>query len=98
MARNTYPKNFQQWSAISATPNDFLLDAGVFALTLKATVWGTATLKKLLPDGTTYVAVATAVSADGTTTLQLAAGQYQLTLSGITGLSGEIAKIAAGAG
>ena len=91
-------KNFQFWNGISTTPNDFNLDAGVFGLTLHASAWGTATLNKLLPDGATYVAVATAVSADGYTELHIPAGQYQLTLSGVTGLIGEIAKIAAGAG
>jgi hypothetical protein len=98
MAINNIPRNFQYWSAISATPNDFNLDAGVFGLTLHATTWGTATLQKLLPDGATYVAVSSALAADGETVLQLPAGQYRLALSGVTALTGEIAKIASGSG
>ena len=84
-------KDFQLWSAISATPNDFLLNDGEFSVTLKASVWGTATLNQLLPDGT-YVAVAV-FAGDGYQTIDLPAGQYQLTLSGITTLTGKIAKL-----
>lgn len=91
-------RSFQYWAAISATGADFNLDAGGYGLTLHATSWGTATLKKLLPDGTTYVAVATAVAADGYVELHLPAGQYQLTLSGVTALTGEIALIVPGSG
>jgi hypothetical protein len=98
MAINNLPRNFQYWSAISATPNDFNLDAGVYGITLHATTWGSATLQKLLPDGTTYVAAAAAFSVDGTSVLQLPAGQYRLALSGVTALTGEIAKIASGSG
>ena len=93
---NTQPKNFQFWNVISATPNDFTLDAGAYGLTLHASVWGTATLRKLLPDGVTYVLVANAVAADGFTFIEVPAGQYQLTLAGVTGLIGEIAKIVRG--
>lgn len=96
MAVNNIPRSFQYWAAIAATPLDFNLDAGAYGMTLHATVWGTATLKKLLPDGATYVAVATAFSADGYLELHLPAGQYQLTLAGITALTGEIALIARG--
>lgn len=91
-------RSFQYWAAINATGPDFNLDAGGYGLTLHATAWGTATLKKLLPDGTTYVAVATAITADGYVELHLPAGQYQLTLSGVTGLTGEIALIVPGSG
>lgn len=93
MAVNTIPKNFQFWNGLNATPPDFNLDAGAFGLTLHASVWGTATLRKLLPDGATYVAVAAVINADGYTFLEVPAGQYQLTLAGVTGLIGEIAKI-----
>lgn len=101
MAINNIPRNFQYWAAIAATPADFNLDAGAYGLTLHATAWGTASLQKLLPDGTTYVSVmpfATALSADGYQELHLPAGQYRLALAGITALTGEIAKIASGSG
>lgn len=104
MAVNNQPRSFQQWPAtvptayapapVSATPPDFNLDAGTYGLTLKATVWGTATLQKLLPDGTTYVAIVGGVFAgDGYAALLLPAGQYRLLLAGITALVGEIALI-----
>lgn len=96
MAINNTPRSFQTWAVIVATPSDFNLDAGVYGLLLHATAWGTATLKKLLPDGVTYIAVSAAVAADGYAVLQLPAGQYQLTVAGVTALSGEIALIARG--
>lgn len=92
------PRNFQYWAAISATPPTFNLDAGAFGLTLHATVWGTAALQKLLPDGVTFVTVLTAFAADGYAEAHIPAGIYQLTLTGVTGLTGEIAKITSGSG
>lgn len=96
MSRNDQPRSFQYWATINATPNDFNLDAGVYGLILSAGVWGTATLQKLLPDQSTYVAVSAAIAANGYTVLQLPAGQYRLVLAGVTGLLGEIALIARG--
>jgi len=101
MAIRNIPRSFQSWGAINATDLDFNLDAGVYGLTLHATAWGTATLKKLLPDGVTYVSVMGSggpIAADGYTVLQLPAGQYQLTLASVTALTGEIALIAKGSG
>lgn len=90
-------KNFQFWNSISATPVDFRLNAGLYGVTLHATAWGTATLRMLMPDGTlaTYLTVQ-AFTADSYTDFRLPAGQYQLTLSGVTGLTGEIALVASG--
>lgn len=88
-------RDFQFWDTIDETPADFNLNAGLFGLTLSAGAWGTATLQKLLPDGETYVPVSVAASADSYTELHLPAGQYQLTLDGVTDLVGEIAKIGA---
>lgn len=96
MAVNNQPRSFQQWAAIGATPNDFNLDSGIYALTLHATAWtGGAQLKQLQPDGS-YIAVSNSVNADGQIILQLSAGQYQLTLTTVTGLTGNIALIARG--
>ncbi len=81
-------RSFQFFNGINATaPPRFDLDAGVYGLTMRATVWGTATLQKLLPDGTTWVAVLTAFAADGYQTVQLPAGKYRLLLAGITARS-----------
>lgn len=96
MAITNIPRSFQTWPAINVTPNDFNLDAGAYGMALHATVWGTATLQKLMPDGTTYIAVATAVAADGYQELHLPAGQYRLLMAGVTALTGEIALIARG--
>lgn len=98
MAIVNQPRNFQFWNNISATPGAFNLDAGAYGLTLHATTWGTAALQKLLPDGVTLVTVVTAFAADGYAEIHLPAGQYSLTLAGVTGLIGEIAKIASGSG
>lgn len=97
MALNSQPKNFQYWATISATPNAFDLDAGSYGVTLHAAVWGTAALQKLLPDGATFVTVATFV-ADGYQEIHVPAGQYQLLLTTVTGLIGEVALIAKGSG
>lgn len=97
-ARNDQPIDFQTWNAIGATPKDFRLNAGVFGLDLTASVWGTATLQKYEGASGGYLPVATAIAANGYTVLQLPAGQYQLTLAGVTGLSGAISLIAKGSG
>jgi len=92
------PRNYQFWNNIAATPELFNLDAGAYGLTLTGT-FGTVSLQKALPTTptTTFVTVATVTSA-GYTEINLPAGQYQLTLNGVTGLIGEIAKIASGSG
>lgn len=98
MAINNAARSFQFWNAISATPLDFNLDAGAYGMTMHATVWGTATLSRLMPDGSgaIYVAVAGAFAADDYLELHLPAGQYRLTLAGVTALTGLIELIASG--
>ena len=91
------PRSFQQWQAIAATSLDFNLDAGNYGLLVSASAWGTATLQKFLSDGGgVYLPVSAALAANGYTVLQLSAGQYQMTLAGITAFTGEIAKIDVG--
>lgn len=96
MAVNNTPRSYQFWNAIDATPNDFRLDAGLYGLTVAATVFGTATLQKLLPDGVTYVAVTPAIVAAGYLTIELPAGQYRMSMAGVTALLGVIEKIDTG--
>lgn len=91
-------RDFAFWNVISATPLALNLDAGAYGLTLHAGVWGTAALQRLLPDLVTFVTVSTVFAADGYQEIHLPAGTYQLTLTGVTGLVGEIAKIASGSG
>lgn len=90
------PRSFQHFDAIDATPSDFNLDAGKYAITVRATVWGTATLQRVLPGGTILVTVITAFAADGYAVIELPAGRYRMTLAGITALSGLIEQIAPG--
>lgn len=102
MAINNQPRSFQQWPStispapVSVTPPDFNLDAGLYGLTLRAGVWGTAALQKLLPDGVTYVNIVAPFAADGYTTLQLPACQYRMLLTGVTALNGVIELISRG--
>lgn len=96
MAQVNQPRSYQFWSAIAATPGTFNLDAGVYALTLHATTWGTAQLMRILPGVATPVPVAAALTADGQANVTVPAGVYELVLAGVAGMSGEIAKIASG--
>jgi hypothetical protein len=84
--------NATSWSAIGSTPVAFTLRGGAYGITLHATTWGTATLQRKTPDGG-FVTVLTAFSADGYQTVNLPNGTYQLLLSGITALSGDIVSI-----
>lgn len=89
-------RSFQYWNATDATPDDFYLDAGKYGITVRATVWGTATLQRIFPGGAILVTVIAAFAADGYAVLELPAGKYRLTLAGITALSGLIEQIAPG--
>lgn len=100
-ARNDQPVSFQAWTIITATPKDFRLDAGAYGLTVHATAWGTATLQRVLPDGSggqIPVTIITAFAADAYTEMHLPAGWYRLVLAGVTAFTGEIAQIAPGSG
>ncbi|MBR0936688.1 hypothetical protein [Bradyrhizobium jicamae] len=81
------------WNGISATPATFVLRGGAYGLTLHAGTWGTATLQRLMPDGSTLVSVMTAQSADGYLNVNLPNGTYQLTLFSISGLIGDLVSI-----
>ena len=85
-----------QFKTINSTPAQFNLTGGAYGITLHASAWGTATLQKLLSDGSTLVTVVTAFSADGYQNVNLPSGTYQMTLSGVTGLLGDITSIVAG--
>lgn len=98
-------RSFQFWNNISATPADFTLDAGWYAMTLSALVPGTGvTLMKELPDFTTFIAitapivpaVAPAFAAGNFTNFILPAGRYRLLFGTTTGLSGVMELISRG--
>lgn len=88
-------RSYQSWGVIDATPDTFNLDAGKYGLTVHAAVWGTATLQRVFP-GAILVTVLTAAAADGYAVVELPAGRYQLTLAGITDLTGALEQIAPG--
>lgn len=93
------PVSFQQWNNIAATPLDFRLDAGRYALTITAGVFGTATLSRVLPDGAggqTIAPVTAALAVAGYTVLELPAGWYRMVLAGVTGFTGLIEQEAPG--
>lgn len=69
------------FSNISATPAAFHLVAGKYAIAVKASAYGTVTLKILGPDGTTYLTAATAFSADGIETVDLPDGTYEIVIA-----------------
>jgi hypothetical protein len=92
-ARADRPVSFQQWSAITATPLDFRLDAGTYGLTTQAAAWGTATLQRVMSDGAggqTAVTVLPAIAGNGYVETVLPAGWYRMALAGITGFTGLI--------
>lgn len=91
-------RSYQSWDAISATPDDFDLDAGAYGLTVRADVWGTATLNRILKPGSTAYAIPVnaALAANGYVEIHLPAGRYRLTLAGVTTLSGAIELLAPG--
>jgi len=95
-ARNDYPIDYQRWSAITATPADFRLNEGRFGLTTSATVWGTATLQRIISDGSggqIAVTILPAIAGNGYTEMHLPAGWYRTVLAGVTAFTGLIELI-----
>lgn len=92
-------RSFQFYNAIGNVQQpDFNLDAGTYGITAHATAWGTATLQRLMPDGTAalYVTVLAALAGDGYTRIGLPAGQYRWVVAGVTALSLLTEQIAPG--
>ncbi len=95
-ARADRPVDYQRWSAITATPLDFRLNEGRFGLTTRATVWGTATLQRIISDGSggqIAVDVMSPIAGNGYVTMHLPAGWYRMVLAGITAFTGLIELI-----
>ena len=95
-ARNDRPVSYQRWDGITATPNDFRLDEGVYGLTTHATAWGTAALQRVISDGAggqIAIAALPALAGDGYAEIRLPAGWYRMVLAGITAFTGQIEKI-----
>lgn len=82
------------WSNISATPPDFSLMGGVYALDAIGTGWGTVTLTRQGPDGSTYITAATALSANGTSgAISLPPGIYRLVIATTTAVYATLTRI-----
>jgi hypothetical protein len=94
--RNDQPRSYQSWTAITANPNDFNLDAGTYGLTVLAGGFVSYQLQRLLPDGATYAPASPVMAAAGYTVMDLPAGQYALVLVTPTAFTGVIEKIHTG--
>lgn len=79
---------------VSTTQGPFTLRGGQYAVTIHAT-WGggSATLQRLAADGSTYVTVLTAFSADGYATVNLPSGTYQLAIATATALYADVTAV-----
>lgn len=85
------------FSNISATPAAFKLQGGLYGVTAHAT-WGggTVTLQRLAPDGSTYVTVLTAITADGYASVALPNGTYRLLVATATAIYIDVVAVANG--
>lgn len=77
-----------------STDVDFVLRGGKYGIMVTAT-WGggNLTLKGLCADNTTYVTVATAITADGYATVDLPAGKYRADITTATAMYLTVAPI-----
>ena len=86
----------QKFSNIAATTSAFPLLGGKYALAAVAT-WGGGSVKLqvLMPDGSTYLSVAsgTDLTANGFTTLDLPPGQYRLTIATATAVYASVVAV-----
>jgi hypothetical protein len=79
---------------ISATPASFTLRGGCYGVTANAN-WGggSVTLQRLSLDGSTYVTVMTAFSADGYASANLPGGTYRLLVATATAIYVDVTSI-----
>lgn len=82
------------WANIDATPSDFTIMGGVYALDVIGTGFGTVTLARQGPDGSTYLTAATALSANGTSgAISLPLGIYRLVIATTTAVYATLTRI-----
>jgi hypothetical protein len=82
------------FSNISATPANFTLRGGKYAILATATGSGTMGLQMLSPDGVTFVAVHTAFAAvTGFIVVDLPPGSYKFVLATFTAVYASICRI-----
>lgn len=82
------------FSNISATTAPFVLRGGSYWIETKSTGSGTIDLQKLGPDGTTYTARITQITATaGQQTISLPPGTYKVAIATFTAIYVEITRI-----
>ena len=75
------PGESKSFSNINATTASFPLVGGKYMLDAIGSTFGTITLQKLGGDGSTWLTAATAISANGVATVDLAPGTYRVALA-----------------
>ena len=80
---NAPPKEWVEETNIQATPADFWLTGGYYGVDCVGATFGTVTLTKRGPNGTTYLTVGTSTtfSANGTVVVLLGPGHYRLAIA-----------------
>jgi hypothetical protein len=79
---------------ISATTAAFILRGGNYGLTCHATFGGgNIALQRLSPDGSTFVTVITALTADGYASANLPSGSYQIAITTATAVYCDVTAV-----
>lgn len=81
------------FSNISASTAAFVLNGGLYGVTVQGSNYGTVTLQRLSGDGSTYITVLTAFSANGYATVSLPQGSYRLTIASATAVYADVTSI-----
>lgn len=90
MSNQNKPEYFP-YSNISSTPATFQLKGGNYGVTVTATFGGgSVTFNKLSQDGTTWVPVVPAFTANGYANVSLPPGNYQLAIATATAVYAEV--------
>lgn len=93
MAATDFGDGFS-FAGISADVGPYNILGGRYAFAASAT-WGggSATIQVLMPDASTYVSVAAAVTADGAQLVDLPPGRYKIAVATATGLMGFLLRV-----
>ena len=68
-------------SNANASSANFALKGGTYTIDVIASTFGTVTLQRLGPDGSTFLTAQTAFAANGTATVDLPGGTYKIALA-----------------
>jgi hypothetical protein len=90
--RSTY--DAQTFSNIAATTSNFQLQGGLYEIAVVATFGGgNVVLQQLGPDGSTYLPVHTALTANGVATANVPPGQYRVAITTATAVYVTVARV-----